>query len=416
MSLVNRKVTYRLYPSKSQAKKLLAIHRLHQQLYNDALFQRIFAWRRRGISVSYADQCRELTELRAAFPEYAALNAQACQVTLKRLALAFQNFFRRVKAGLSQVGFPRFKALKRFSGWGYKTHGDGWKWHPGDQLKHGYLKLSGVGFIRMRGQSRNEGTPKTLEIVYRDGKWYASVTLRCEPIRSRGTERIGLDWGLETLLTLVNEWGEVTEEANPRYLKKQLDKLRQLSRDLSRKVKGSQNWHKALKALKYLHRRLAHRRHNDLHQLTARLIHTVALIATEELNIKAMTAQGGPRKKGLNREILSTSPGQLLQMLRTKAEEAGVAWHEVPTRKVKPTQRCHGCWKVEKKELSQREHICACGVHCSRDVNAARVMLKWVLQEIYGISLEWAECGAGALVSAAKHETPPIPALAGWRE
>ena len=39
-----RRVTYRLYPSKAQELRLLEIRKLHQQLYNAALEERIQAY------------------------------------------------------------------------------------------------------------------------------------------------------------------------------------------------------------------------------------------------------------------------------------------------------------------------------------------------------------------------------------
>src|SRR5271167_1231750 len=116
MALVNRKVTYRLYPTPRQDAVLRDMLGAHQRLYNAALEQRITAYhaQSRRLSVSFVDQCREVTELRAADPTYAALNAQSCQVTLKRLDLAYAHFFRRVRQGQTP-GFPRFKAYDRFA-------------------------------------------------------------------------------------------------------------------------------------------------------------------------------------------------------------------------------------------------------------------------------------------------------------
>jgi putative transposase len=50
------------------------------------------------------------------------------------------------------------------------------------------------------------------------------------------------------------------------------------------------------------------------------------------------------------------------------------------TRKVKPTQRCHCCGELVKKALSERRHVCACGADCGRDENAARTLLRWLLE------------------------------------
>jgi len=141
---VKRKVTYKLYPSKRQAASLLVILRLHQQLYNAALEHRIGAYKKAGKSIVFFEQCAELTVLRKEIESSDQLNAQSCQVTLKRLDLAFQAFFRRIKKGDKRAGFPRFKSLNRYAGFGFKTHGDGWKLEAGQDNKHGMLRISGV--------------------------------------------------------------------------------------------------------------------------------------------------------------------------------------------------------------------------------------------------------------------------------
>ena len=153
---VNRRVTYKLYPSRAQLAALERLHRLHRMLYNAALEERIEAYRMARVSISYADQCKSLTTIRQQDPAYLAVNAQSAQVTLKRLDLAFKAFFRRVEAG-EEPGFPRFKAKDRFPGFGFKTHGDGFRFTPGKGWRHGKLRLSGVGEMTARGEARTPG-------------------------------------------------------------------------------------------------------------------------------------------------------------------------------------------------------------------------------------------------------------------
>ena len=153
MNQVNRKVMYRLYPSKKQAGRMTEILRLHQRLYNGCLEQRIHAFRDRKVSLNYHDQAKELTQLRKLDPQYRALNAQSEQVTLKRLELAYKSFFSRIKKG-EKAGFPRFKAFDRYKGWGYATHGDGWRFTPNENSINGSLRLSGVGVLQARGRAR----------------------------------------------------------------------------------------------------------------------------------------------------------------------------------------------------------------------------------------------------------------------
>jgi putative transposase len=409
MSLVKRKITYRLYPSKKQATSLCDVLRLHQQLYNAALEQRISVYKSKKISLSYVQQAKELTDLRKVDDAYSNLNAQSSQVTLKRLDLAFQNFFRRVKLKANKAGFPRFKAFDRYSGWGYASHGDGWKLLSAEKGKHGFLRLSGIGHIKIRGHCRHIGMPKTCEIQRKDNKWYASVTLDCAPTRVGGKEAIGIDWGLETFATIAKHNGENESIKNPRLLKKQLKCLKVKQQSLSRKKRGSNNRKKAKVGIAKLHAKIANNRKEFLHQTTAKIIKTSALIAVEKLSVKNMSAKGGTYKKGLNREILSAAPGMFHQMLKYKAEEAGIEWIEIPTREVKPSQTCHGCGRQEKKPLAERKHDCSCGALCTRDENAARVILNWAL---FGNATgqELAGCGEVALAASMKHETPSITA------
>jgi putative transposase len=402
MKPVNRKMTYRLYPTTQQAQALEQMLALHQRLYNAALEQRKTAYRRQRVSVGYAEQCRDLTALRATDQDYAALNAQSAQVTLKRVSLAFDAFFRRVRERSDQVGYPRFKSLRRFSGWGYKTHGDGWRLLPGEGMQHGRLRLSGVGTVKIRGKARTIGEPKTCEVQHKDGRWYASITVECCPQREAGPLAAGMDWGVETFATLALSDGTMLHIDNPRHTRRGLVQLRQAQQALSRKRRGSKNREKARRLVADLHRRVANRRREFLHQTSTWLITLIGLVVTERLAIQPMTVHGGRRKCGLNREILSTAPGLFLQMLAYKAEEAGSGYVEAPTRRIKASQTCHRCGRHVKKTLAERVHRCPCGVVCPRDDNSALVLLHYALT-----SQELAGCGETTRVVSAKHETPP---------
>ena len=407
MCMVNRKVTYRLYPNHKQIECLLNMLALHQRVYNTALEERIRIYREDGKSLSFADQCKVLTQWRHKHSELSALNAQSLQVTIKRLDLAFQAFFRRVKKGETS-GFPRFKSLQRFSGWGYKTHGDGWRLFSGTNAQHGKLRLSGIGLIKLRGRARTAGEAKTCEILHKSGKWYVSITLECKPQRASGTKATGFDWGVSQFLTLHNNKGETSYVNNPRHLKSALKKLKLLQQSVSRKTnKASNNRKKAVKTLAKLHSQIANRRKNFHHQEAARLVKENGLIAAEVLSIKNMTASGGVRKRGLNREILSTAPAHFYALLKSKAEEAGIIWIEVSTRIVKPSQTCYRCKIQVKKALSERWHSCFCGVSCSRDENSARVTLDYALDCVAGQEL--AEVGSRGSFAALNHETHTIP-------
>lgn len=379
MSLVNRKIEYRLYPTAKQHQLLQTSRRHHQRLYNAALRHRRMNWDILGKTVTFSEQCRALTTLRAREPEFAAVNAQSQQVTLHRVDHAYQGFFRRKKQGINPAGFPRFKSFTRYKVWGYKAHGDGWKLFTPADMRHGRVRLSGIGAIKIRGRAKTPGIPKTCEILYKAGRWYASITVVCSPTRERGTKAAGLDWGTEPLLTIVEQDGTSRHIANPRLTRQMATQLKTAQRNLSRKQRGSKNREKAKEQLGQLHRYVGDQRKNFLHQTTSRLIRDYGLLATEALNVKALTAAGGRRKRGFNREILSTAPGAFFKLLADKAAEAGSWYVALSPRTIQPTQTCYSCGRRDKKALSVREHSCPCGVRCGRDENAARVLLHWAL-------------------------------------
>ena len=106
---------------------------------------------------------------------------------LRRLDLAFQSFFRRVKAGQTP-GFPRFKAARRFSGFADPDRA-GWK-----LMQHGgsgaTLRLGlGVESMSLRARGRHrfgvEARPNDITLTRRNGYWFVSVTLRV-PARRKG--------------------------------------------------------------------------------------------------------------------------------------------------------------------------------------------------------------------------------------
>lgn len=400
-----RKVTYRLYPSKTQATALADLLRHHQQLYNACLEQRIDAWRRAKVSVSYADQCAELTALRRECPDWAVANCSSQQITLRRLNKAFQAFFRRVKAGQTP-GFPRFKSLKRFPGFGFKGHGDGWRFTPGADWRHGKLRLQGVGLVKARGQPRQGGTIKSCELMHKDGVWHLSLTLECPVIQRRhGAESCAFDWGTETFLTLAVKTADADAHetvANPRWFQTARDRLGDLARSVSRKKRGSNRRRKATKTLAREKRRVANRRKDWQHKISAALIARFGLIAAETLSIQNLTRSAAgtveepgsnvKQKSGLNREILDTAPAQFYSMVRYKAADAGSLFLEAPTRALKPSQRCPCCWSVVKKALGERTHTCsACGHKAPRDFTSARVVLRWAHDTLTSTGQELSE-------------------------
>jgi putative transposase len=151
-----------------------------------------------------------------------------------------------------------------------------------------------------------------------------------------------------------------------------------------------------------LHAKSARQRLDFHHQESAKLIAASGAVFTERLAVANMTRRPKPKpdgttgqfqpngaaaKAGLNKAILDGAPAQFLSMLRYKAAEAGVIYAEAPTRHLKPSQRCHQCWEVQKTQLDARWHTCSCGASCHRDLNAALVLLYWGMDHTLAVLL-----------------------------
>lgn len=401
MPIVNRRVTYKLCPSATQAAALERVCDLHRALYNGALEERIEAYRKTGASISFADQCKSLTVIRRECPEYLALNAQSAQVTLKRLDRAFAAFFQRVKAGQAP-GFPRFKGRDRFPGFGFKTHGDGFTFKPGDNWRHGRLRLSGIGIMQARGEARTPGRIVGADVQRKVDGWFLSLVVECEPHRERTADReCGLDWGVETFATLAYGPDEFAAIPNDRPLKVEADAIKERQRALSKAVRGkrSRRAARARRLMAKRHRTVASRRKDFAHQTTARLAREHKVIVTEALAVTNLTATAKgteekpgkmvQQKAGLNRAILDTAPGSFHTLLAYKAEEAGCELIVLDTRTCKPSQTDPFTGEVAKKPLSQRTHTLPDGRVIGRDEAAALLMLRVGLRQL-GREPAWA--------------------------
>ncbi|QJB43561.1 RNA-guided endonuclease InsQ/TnpB family protein [Dolichospermum flos-aquae] len=389
-----RRATFRLYPNK-QVSEMLHYHRqLHKDLYNAAVSNRITSYKKFGKSVSYFEQQNCLPDFKEVWIEYKEINSQALQATLKRVDFAFGRFFK----GLGK--YPRFKSPRHYSGWTYPSF-TGWKVHStGD---NGYLELSKIGQIQMRGKARLWGHPKALDIVYRNGKWYASLVLEIDDIllkNSRKTDNgvIAIDLGCNDAIAWTNgeENGLV---AAPRFFRKAEQRNKQLGKakrrkrapNFKKKVKASRRWKKTQKLVSKLNRKVANQRQNFVHQETTRIISCNSTVVTEKLEVKKMSAKAkkGKRKKqkaGLNKSILDVGMGMIKSALKAKLSDIGGLFVEVPTRKVKPSQTCPKCGNQEKKSLAERTHVCHnCGYTQQRDIAAAEVMLLWYSNNLQGL-------------------------------
>ena len=138
-----------------------------------------------------------MTEWKASKPELKHVHSQVLQNVQERVELAFQAFFRRVKAG-EEPGYPRFKGKGLYDSFTFKQ--------SGFKLTGDKLTLSKIGYVSIKLHRPICADIKTLTIQ-RDavGNWYACFSCECEakPLPTNHNV-VGIDLGLKTFVTLSN--------------------------------------------------------------------------------------------------------------------------------------------------------------------------------------------------------------------
>ncbi len=380
----------KLRPTPSQERALDEVLWRCRTLYNAALEQRITWWRRgQGRSVSRFQQEAELKELRAAFPEYAAIHSHVLQDVLARLDKTYQAFFRRIQNGERKAGFPRFQGRNRWHSFTSKEFGNGVR------LDNGFLVLSKIGRIAVRWSRPVEGSIKTVTVSREADGWY--VCFACEgvpvqPLPPTGQET-GIDVGLVHFLTRAD--GE--HVPNPRHLRKAERALKKAQRRVSRRKKGSNRRRKAVRLLAKQHQHVRRQR-TDFHHKTAlallRAYDTISVEAIQPANLirrpvpkpdgnGGYLPNGARRKAGLNKSIQDAGWSSFLSILTFTAACAGKRVEAVPP--AYTSQECSGCGERIQKSLSVRTHICTnCGLVMDRDENAAK-NIQWRGQRLRGL-------------------------------
>lgn len=347
-----------LDPNNAQATYFARAAGTARFAYNWALaeWQRQYAAWKQDNSLPKPSQAalrRQLNAIkREQFPWMLEVTKNAPQMAIIQLGEAFKNFF----AGRAK--YPKFRKKgvhDRFTLTNDQFSIDG-----------SCIRIPHLGWVRMRESLRFAGKIMSATISRVADRWFVSIAVDTEDPPKRRAENqgaVGVDLGVAALATLST--GETITGPKPH--KALLDRLRRLSRSLSRKQKGSSNRRKAKAKLARLHARIANIRSDALHKLTTEITRRFHTIGIEDLNVRGMA-----KNRHLARSIADMGFFEFRRQLEYKATMRGgvVA---VADRWFASSKTCSACGSVqEAMPLSVRQWICPdCGTRHDRDLNAA---------------------------------------------
>lgn len=386
---------YRLYPTEAQGDRLVAWSHTCRAVWNTALMQRQWAYRSaQRVTLHAAEQCRDLTELRAAHDWVRELPAQCGQQVLRHLDQAYANFWNPSHP----AGFPQPKRKREhtiavpFPGQAVKVRRI--------SRRFAQVWLPKMGWVRFRLSRPLGGTVRNAT-VSRDGLgWHIAFGVyQPEPqhLPVNDGVPVGVDVGIACSVFVSDEDtprqrpDTLTAGEKKRLVGLERRKARQLT--YAKKHNGgrySNRLRRTITEIAALNARQARRRLDWNHKLTTDLAHNHGTVAVEDLKVanmsksaKGTVAQPGQRvaqKRGLNRSIADQGWFEIRRQLRYKTTRHGGQLIAVPA--VGTSQTCNQCGTRDPESRQGCGRLFAC-VHCGHtehaDRNAALTILAKAL-------------------------------------
>ena len=358
---------FRLYPNDEQKifiNKTFEITRYTYNYYLDKMINNGYVKPYTNIQ-DYVDNLKyEATFLQE-------IDSVVIRRSLFNLDSAYQKMFNK------QGGYPKFKS--KYGRNSYNTVAVYSKYKNKEycnielNLQTRQIKLPKLKWVDIR-EYRNtfsiNGIIKNATISKEpNGKYYVSVLYEIPDIDIiiRPRTIVGIDIGIKKLLTL----SDGTNYDNNKYIEKYQKRIKRKQRELSRKVKGSNNYYKCKKKLAILYSKLANSRKYYVHKITKNITDEYDIITCEKLTTKEMIIKGKENK--LSTKINDATFSEIIRQLSYKVKFKGKNFYQINTY-YPSSQICSRCDNQDKKykDLNEREYKCIkCGQMLDRDFNAS---------------------------------------------
>lgn len=285
------------------------------------------------------------------------------QQAIRDLETAYKNFHRiQKKSGYKTMnsrgqllGIPKFKGSN--SKKSFYLEGS-------IRITQNKIKLPKIGWVKIF-EKPGDTTIKNCVISCTANKWYVSYKIDCEKsITEKSYDVVGIDLGIKNFLTLSD--GAIEGGLHP--LRDYIDRIKNKSRLISKKLKSGANYKKEQIKLQRLHDKVSNIRKDYIHKLTTRMSKNYKTLVIEDLKVSKMLNKG----KSLSRSIIDS--GFFLFRAQLFYKKLWYGGRIVVANRYYPsTKTCSNCKnKKSSIKISERIYNCDnCGLSIDRDLNAA---------------------------------------------
>ena len=364
-----RAIKIRLYPNNKQAtmfNKLLGCYRF---VYNKMLALKQESYNRDKSNLGLCELSKFFHGELLKKSEYSWLKEQNTKVmkqAIRQMLSAYDKFFKQYN------GFPKLKskkdrqsALFPIDAISKSNTFETRHISLTTPLKNIKFRCSDLYFGRLQKYNKNIRSA-TLSKT-KSGNFFLSILIEMEDTELKKFERtnkqVGIDLGVKDFV--ITSDGEVFE--NRHFFKKEEKQIKKLQRQLSKKVKGSNNREKAQIRIAKLFERITNKKDAYIHYVANELLSYFDTIFMEDLNVQGML-----RNHHLAKAIQEVGFYKFKETLVNKAlvNNKQVVFVD---RFYPSSKTCSVCgYKKRDLRLSDRAWVCPkCGTNHDRDINAA---------------------------------------------
>jgi len=361
---INKAYKIRIYPNIIQKETFEKYFGVCRFVWNSVLGYKIDSYKH-GIKYSAYNAIKDFTIIKKleGYEWMNEIDSQVLQQSILNLEKAYLNFFRRVKQGKKELGFPKFKSKHKRQN-SFRV--------PKDfkiDFKNKKIKIPKIDWIKFKDKRIFDSKIKSITISKNKcNQYFASILVEKDfeinlPIEIQESKVFSADMSCKNFLV-----SSEMEFENQKFYRRKERRLKIRHRKFSKKKNDSNNFEKQRVVLAKTYLNITNQRTGFQWNLAHELVSKFDVLIFEDLNIEGMKQFN----KGISKTVtLDFSFSEFLTNLKWKAFKANK--HFVTTDRWFPSSKlCSNCGQVKKELLlSERTYICDCGLEIDRDLNAS---------------------------------------------